>query len=94
MRGAEVEVQQLGGVEICALPADGPVQVRASDAAGGAAQAQLLAAHDVLALADGNFTEVHVEREEPHPVVDEDAIARIVKRTGKHDDTAIAGADR
>jgi hypothetical protein len=34
------QAQQLGGVEVRALPADGPVQMRPGDAAGGAAQAK------------------------------------------------------
>ena len=76
------------------MPADGPMQVRAGDAAGGAAEPQPLGARDMLALADGNTAEVHVEREEPKSVIDDNGVARVVERLGEHHDAAIAGAHR
>ena len=85
-------MQEFGGVEIGALPADGPVQVRAGYATSSAAQAKLLAAHDMLTLADSNLAEVHGEREKPHSVIDEDTVSCIVERPGQYHDTTIAGA--
>ena len=45
----QIQAQKLGWIEHGALPADSPVQVRASDSARGSAQTYLLAGGDSLA---------------------------------------------
>ena len=46
----QVQPHQLAGVQVCALSPDGPVQVRAGDAAGGAALPNPVACRHALAL--------------------------------------------
>jgi len=91
---AQVEAEQLCGVEVCALPADGPVEMRTGNAAGGSAQAQPFAALDMLADTYGNPAQVHGECVQPQPVIDDHAVARVVERLSQHHYTAIAGAHR
>jgi hypothetical protein len=76
------------------LPADGPVQVRAGDAAGSAAQPQQVAGRHALALLHVDPAQVHREREQPQPVVDDHAVALVVERPGQHHHPAVARPHR
>ena len=94
MRRAQVQPQKLGRVEVCALPADGPMQVRAGDAARRSAEAELVANRDVLAFVDVDAAEMHGEREHAQAVIDDDAVAFKVERAREDHDAAIGCAYR
>ena len=82
-------MQKLCWVEVGVFPTNGPVQVRAGYAAGGAAEPELVACFDVLALANIDAAEVHGERVEAKTVVDDDAVAFEVERSREDDDSAV-----
>src|ERR1700761_3460477 len=88
----ELHFEHFGGVEHGAVPADGPVQMRACHAAGGATQAETLAFYHVLPGLYFELGEVHVEAHEALPVIDDDAIAFVIERGGEDNDACVAGA--
>ena len=55
----QIHPQQFRGVEGRVLPADGPVEMRASDAACGAAESEAVAGGNVLSLVHIDAAEVH-----------------------------------
>ena len=61
----------------------------ASGAARGSAECDDLAATDATADSDFDLREVHVDAHEPEAVVDDDAAAFKVERTGKYDATGV-----
>lgn len=85
-------MQQLDGVKIRTLPANGPMKVRAGNAACRTAQSEAVTGGYALAFAHIDAAEVHREREESHSVIDDDAVAFVIERPGEHYDAAIAGA--
>jgi len=82
-------MQQLGGIEVGVLPANGPVQVGAGDAAGGAAEAEFVSGFNVLAFFHIHAAEVHGERVETEAVIDDDAVPFEIKMAGEDDDSAV-----
>ena len=82
-------MEQLRGIEVCILPANSPVQVRSGDSPGRTAQAQFVSRFDSLALVDVDAAEVHGERVEPQPMVDDDAIPFVVEMAREHNNSAI-----
>jgi len=88
------QLQQPGGVEVGALPADGDVKMRAGGSAGATAEADFLAAGYGVSFFHFEFGEVEVEGEESLAVVDHHAVAFEIEKAGQQHGAGIHGRDR
>ena len=76
-------MEEAGGVEVGALPADGDVEVRAGGASSAAAQSDFLAAFHGVAFFHFEFGEMEVEGEESLAVVDDYAVTFEIQEAGQ-----------
>ena len=78
----QVQVEQGGGIEIFAAPANGEMKMRSGGATGGAAQSELFPAIDMVAFFDRELGEVQVQTQKTLAVIDDHAISFEVKGLG------------
>jgi YD repeat-containing protein len=91
---AQIHLQQLRRIEICAFPPHRPVQVRSRHAPRRPAQSDQLTLCDVLALVHIDPAQMHGDRVEPQPVVEDHAVALVVELAREHHHAIVAGVHR
>src|SRR5580704_7432248 len=87
-------MEELHRIEIRALPAHRPVEMRSGHPAGGAAEAEAIAPFHALAFMHVDTAEMHRQRKQTHAVIDDHAVAFVVERTRQHYHSAVAGMHR
>ena len=89
----ELQVKELHGVEVGALPANGKVEVRAGDSAGSSAEAQALAFFDVVTRFYVDAGEMHVEGLQVLTVVKQHEVSFVKHSMRKTYDAIVCSVD-
>src|ERR1700682_3576064 len=91
--GWQTQLHEPRGIEVGALPTDRDVEMGAGGASGAAAQADGLAALNVVALVHFEFGQMEIEGEQSLAVIEHDKIALEIERPRQQNRAIIHGGD-